>query len=114
MKLKAPTVSDPAAQLNFEQVAKLFDTLLSVVNGSGVKVNWGTVSVTWSASAYSNAPTVQHGLGKTPAVVFTQPLGDTDILSSAPQSIGLATFAVQAKYSSAISGAASLFWLAIG
>lgn len=67
--LPARKVSDPEAQLNFEQIQKLLPNLMGSAQ-TQAKIDFGMSAVTWDGTNNLVDVTVDHELGETPVVVL--------------------------------------------
>jgi hypothetical protein len=73
--LPADPVELSDCQLNWEYMLRVFSgaqstNLLSSPTTSGLRMTFGTGSVSFAASNFSGTTTVTHNLGKTPTVVL--------------------------------------------
>jgi hypothetical protein len=81
--------------------------------GQSLGIRVGQSTVTFTASALSATTVVSHGLGRTPVAVFYGNV-DANMDNLATTVVGATTFTVQGRYSSAVTGTASLYWMVVG
>lgn len=123
----ATVVADPEAQLNFEALSLLLPQGSQQIlqAGSGValastgtarRIDFGSTSVTFSASSVSSVATVTHALGANPVVViltlaqlFTT--STNNAMWGAPTTT---TFQVQMTSNVAQTATLAVSWVAIG
>lgn len=99
-----------------------FQRLVSLVvdtGGQSVGLRFGTVTLTYTASATSAAATVTHGLGKTPEYIGslgTTGLSKRHVVNYVSGSRNDTDFQLQAETadSAAVTGSISVFWVVIG
>lgn len=95
-----------------------FQTLMKLVpdtGGQSVGIRFGVATCAWTASAYSAALVVSHGLGKTPVNIQLTPHSNPD-MTFGPTARSATTFTVQGYFAPgiAITGSFPVDWVAIG
>lgn len=109
------------SQLNFEKLQDVLTTpgsqlpFLQLTAAGGRKVAFGTVTLTFTASAVSGIATVTHGLGTTPVVAGC--LGGQTGVAAVAFAVGnytSTTFQVQAQAFASFTGTVVCPWIAIG
>lgn len=109
---------NPTTQRNFEKLAAQFlDT-----GGQSIGIRFGTQVLSWAGgTARTGSPTISHGLGRVPQVVFVTPQGSpssTWFPIAVGDTLGATTFVMRGVTSDNSSPAAAttttVAWMVIG